>query len=235
MCFSPEASFGAAIALLPAGAYCVEAAWRKDPRYLALAVVPIVFGLQQLCEGVVWLGIGRQQPDVARVAALVYLGFALAVWPVWVPLATAIVEPRGASRHVFLLLGGMGLIFGFVNYLPLAIERGRELNPAVVGHSIRYDLSAPVIQSFWWWAWLACYLLTVSLPLLASRNHRLRPLGAGVLAFAVVSYLLFEHAFASVWCYFAAIVSVYMIFMLRQAPGQKTENLESHLHPMPSN
>jgi len=236
MCFSAEASFGVAIALLPAGAYCMEAAWRKDRHYFLLAMVPIFFGIQQLCEALVWLGIERAHPETVRVAALTYLGIALAVWPVWIPLATAALEPRVRRKRLLLALAGFGLLFGLVVYLPLAANGGRGVDPTIIGHSIRYDLSvAPVISSFWWWGWLAVYLLAVSVPLIASRNHRLQPLGLAVVLCAIVSYLLFEYAFASVWCFFAAILSMYLTLVLHQAPGQNTENDEPQLQPIPSN
>jgi FtsH-binding integral membrane protein len=236
MCFSAEASFGAAVALLPAGAYCVDAAWRKDRRYLPFAVVPIVFGMQQICEALVWLGIERTNAEMTRIAALAYMGFALAIWPIWVPLALALLEERPRNRWMLVILAGVGLVFGLVFFLPLARDGGRGLSPTVVGHSIRYDLSVvPAIHSFWWWAWLAGYLIAVSGPLFASQNHRLRPLGAAVVVSALISYGLFEYAFASVWCFFAALLSLYVVHILRRVSGHAAEILEPHLRPMPSN
>src|SRR5947199_10183889 len=108
MCFSAGVSFGVATALLPAGAYCVEAAWRKGRAYLPLAAVPVLFGLQQLCEAQVWVGFGRGSPELVRGASLVFLFFALAVWPVWVPLAVAATEPPGWRRWVAVALAAAG-------------------------------------------------------------------------------------------------------------------------------
>ena len=54
MCFSAEASFTAAAVLLPAGAVAMRRAYQRDRKYLPLATLPVLFGLQQLFEGFVW-------------------------------------------------------------------------------------------------------------------------------------------------------------------------------------
>lgn len=216
MCFSAEASVGVAVALLPAGAYCVAAAWRKDRRYLPLAAVPVLFGLQQLCEARVWAGLDLGDPDLARVPSLGFLFFAFVFWPVWVPLAVAAVEPRGRKRWALVALGGVGAAVGAAYYLPIAAADGRGLNPAVVGHSIRYDFSA--VPAAAGWAWLAGYLGTVCGPLLVSEERRLRPLGTAVAVSAVASYALFAYAFASVWCFLAAVLSVYLAYVFFRLP-----------------
>jgi hypothetical protein len=64
MCFSAEASFAAGAALLPAGAYCTSVAARKRPPYLPLAVIPVVFSFQQFAEGLVWVGLAQQEPEI---------------------------------------------------------------------------------------------------------------------------------------------------------------------------
>lgn len=234
MCFSAEASLGAAIVLLPAGAYCIEAASRKDRRYLPFAVVPIFFGIQQLCEALVWLGLDRGNAGMTDAAARAYLFFALALWPIWIPLAAAAIEPRVRKRWLLAALGALGLLYGIVHYLPFAA--GLSPDPEAVGHSIHYDLPAlPAIRSFGTWGWMALYLTTVSVPLLASGNRSLRPLGAGLIVFALISVLLFEHAFASVWCFFAAFLSGGLAIVLRRIPGESREQHEPSLRPMPSN
>jgi len=216
MCFSARASLGVAVALLPAGAYCLAMAWRKDRRYLPLAAVPVLFGLQQLCEARVWAGLDLGDPGLARVPSLAFLFFALVVWPVWVPLAVAAVEPRGRKRLALIAVAMVGAAVGAAYYLPVAADGGRGRGPAVVGHSVRYDFSG--VPAAAGWAWPALYLVTACGPLLASRDRHLRPLGVGVAVAAVASYLLFEYAVASVWCFLAAILSAYLAYPLYTLP-----------------
>lgn len=232
MCFSAEASLGVAVALLPAGAYCVDAAWRKNRAYLPLALVPVLFGLQQSCEMQVWIGLGRGNVEGTRRASLAFLFFALAVWPVCVPLAAAAVEPRGRTRWVFVALAGVGMLYALAYYLPVAADNGRGLGPAVVGHSIRYDFSVvPAARSPGWWVGPILYSAVVVIPLLASHERPLRPLGVAVGVAAAVSYVLFEYAFASVWCFFGGVLSVYMAYVLHCLPGIP----EPAVRPAPSN
>jgi hypothetical protein len=216
MCFSAQASLGVAIALLPAGAYCVATAWRKDRRYLPLAAIPLLFGLQQVCEARVWAGLGHGDPGLARVPSLAFLFFALVVWPVHVPLAVAAVEPRGRKRWAILALALVGAAVAAAYYLPVAMDGGHGIGPTVVGHSVRYDFSG--VPAAAGWAWPALYLVTVCGPLLASRDRHLQKLGVGVAVAAVVSYLLFEFAFASVWCFLAAVLSEYLAYSLYALP-----------------
>jgi hypothetical protein len=219
MCFSAEASTAAAVALLPVGGYCLTTAWRKDRAYLLFAAVPLLFGLQQVCEACVWRALDRGDPEAARVPSLAFLFFALAAWPVWSPIVAAAIEPPGRKSWALLVLAGAGGLFAAAHFLPLLHDCGRTLNPSVVGHSVRYDLSGvPVAGSDWWWVWVALYLAAVGGPLLISRDRRLRILGVGVVLAAAVSYAVFAHAFASVWCFFAAVLSLYVAYVLYRLP-----------------
>lgn len=208
MCFSAEASFGVAAALLPVGGYCIAAGLARNRSYLPLSAVPLLFGVQQLFEGVVWVGVGRD-PALANPASVGFLFFALLFWPAWVPLAAAALEPPGTRRRVFLGLAAAGLAVGAAYFLPVAAG-GAEAR--AIGHSLRYDL--PDLG----WAGPALYLAAVAVPLATSRDRLLRPLGAAVALAAAASSVLFEHAAASVWCFFAAVFTPYLAYVLLRLP-----------------
>ena len=93
MCFSANVSLGAAVVLLPVGGYCTAAAVYKDRAYLPLAVSPLLFGMQQMGEAVVWLAIEHDDPALARAGSRWFLLFALVVWPAWAGAAS-----RGCKR-----------------------------------------------------------------------------------------------------------------------------------------
>jgi hypothetical protein len=121
------------------------------------------------------------------------------------------------------LLAAGGLAFGIAYYLPIAANSGHALGVGLVGHSIRYDFSAvPVIHSSWWWVWPLLYLVAACGPSLASHNRDLRPLGIAVLIAAVVTYALFTYAFTSVWCFFAAILALYLAYVLYRLPDRQS-------------
>ncbi len=214
MCFSIEASIVAGTALLPAGVYAVAAALKKDRSYLPLAALPLLFGVQQLCEAGVWLGLGRD-PALVRPASLAFLFFALAFWPFWIPLVAAALEGRPAWRRAFLAAAVVGLGLGLACYVPVALNFGEWVSVRVAGHSIQYDFSAaPPAWTAAGRVWGILYLAAVCCPPLLSRDRGLWTLGLGLAASAVISHVLFWYAFASVWCFFSAALSVQICLVL---------------------
>ena len=139
MCFSPEASFAAGGTLIPVGAYCLRAAWRADRPLLPLAAMPALYGVQQVAEGFVWLGLGAGDPARVRSAARVYLFFALALWPFWNALSAAVADRSPARRRWLWGFTLLGTVWFWVAYYPLFISGGYPLQIDIVHHSIRYQ------------------------------------------------------------------------------------------------
>lgn len=219
MCFSAEASLAAGAVLLPVGCFATAVAWRKDRRYLPVAAAPLLFGVQQVCEAGVWRGLERGDPALVRLASLAFLFFAFAVWPFWVPVSVAAIEPRGPMRRALVAAAGVGLAVGFGGYAPTATHFDSWADVRLVHHSIRYDFS-DLPMSLWGasFAWQGLYLGVVIAPLLISRDRGVRWFGVGVAAAAVVSHVLFHYAFASVWCFFAALASAHLGLVLYRLP-----------------
>jgi hypothetical protein len=230
MCFSAEASFAAGAALLPAGLYCVRSALRKDRRFLALASIPILFGVQQSCEGLVWVGLERGDLPLTKGAALLFLFFALFFWPFWVPFSVAFVDPRKPVRQMLSVLALLGLAFGWTLYAPAVIDSERLLRVRVMHHSIRYDVfTLPAFDRVPAEAWQLAYLAAICCPFLVSLNRQFRLFALTLAASGVISHLVFRYAFESVWCFFAAALSLQLSYAFRElrAPGE-----EPHVRPL---
>ncbi|HEY2909212.1 MAG TPA: DUF6629 family protein, partial [Gemmataceae bacterium] len=89
----------------------------------------------------------------------------------------------------------------------------------ILGHSIRYDFSGlPFVHSLLSIIWQVLYLGIVSVPLLISRDHALRALGLTIALTALAAQLMFRYAFISVWCFFAAVVSLHIAYILYRLP-----------------
>jgi hypothetical protein len=205
--------------LLPVGAYSITAALRKNLRYLPLAITPALFGIQQLCEAGVWFGINRGDAALVKNASLAFLFFAIAFWPFWIPLAAAALELRRGRCALFLGLAAVGLASGCALYVPGALHYDEWLSVAIEGHSIQYDLSGvPIAQAIAGVVWQVVYLSLVCVPLLLSREPRLRALGFSAAVAALITHVAFRYAFASVWCFFAAILSIHICFVLYRLP-----------------
>jgi hypothetical protein len=215
MCFSAEASFAAGAVLLPAGVYCTMAAVRMRPAYLALAVIPVFFSLQQFAEGLVWVGLAREEEGLVRAAALGFLAFALAVWPFWVPFSVLCAKEGKGGRVALAAIALLGLAFGCALYVPLALNAGEWLRVGVVGHSLRYypgGLPAFQLAPHQWWD--AGYGLLVLGPLLlAGADRRFGVFFLSVAAAGAVCLVAHREAFVSVWCFFAAVLSGQLCFL----------------------
>lgn len=217
MCFSATASFVTATALTPIGAVAVAFARQRDSRrWLPLALTPLLFAIQQALEGSVWL-----QLDHATPAALAYLGFAFALWPIWMPWCALRLSAKGASpqrRRLLQCCLGLGWLVAAALWIPLLLDPGR-IHPAVRHGSIDYQVWLPWSAHLGHGPGSLIYALIICLPLLLSSSRRLPWLAAALaLAFAWAQ-LAFLHAFSSVWCYFSAVLSALVLWILQEEPA----------------
>ena len=73
MCFSASASFIAGTSLSALGVVSLRRTELKTEQ--PLAMIPLLFGLQQLSEGVVWLTFSHDAPLLKQTMTYVYSGF----------------------------------------------------------------------------------------------------------------------------------------------------------------
>jgi len=220
MCFSPEASFSLAGVLAVGGSYCLHRADRVDRSYLPMAAIPIVFAVQQFCEGWVWIGLERGDPGLTKLAALSYLFFAVCFWPVWIPYSMLLVEQSRRTRFFLRAATSTGIVLGLGLTLPVIVDPS-WLAVDVSHHSLHYNIGrSPIFQMFPDVLWEAIYLVVVSTPLFASSVQKMVHAGVAVIVSAAATHVFFDHAFASVWCFFAAGLSIYLcVFFASLRPG----------------
>jgi hypothetical protein len=128
MCFSAGASFGASAVLSIIGTTAIIKA-RTVPQGL-FAGIPMIFSVQQLSEGFVWLAM--KNPDLAGWQPFfthVFLVFALALWPVWIPFTIRNLEQEKKRRRAltFFLFTGIVVSVAAVCALllfPVQVMRG---------------------------------------------------------------------------------------------------------------
>ena len=220
MCFNAASSFVVAAVLVPTGIYTFKSARHGNNRYLLLAAFPLLFGIQQALEGVLWLqlmpGVSGPLQGIALGSALGFLLFAYLLWPGLVPLAAWRVERRHGRRRLFAVAAVLGGLLGGSLFIPL-IPNPDWLQVMVVRGSILYYprliydpyVDREVVRGV--------YALIVAFPLLFSSDRLVRQFGVLVLGSVIVSALVFGYAFVSIWCFFAAVLSVYLAIRL---PGQ---------------
>jgi hypothetical protein len=231
MCFSPEASFASGVVLFPAGLYCLTTASRKAPTFRALAALPLLFGLQQVCEGFVWVGLQSDNLPLVRGAGLLFLFFALFFWPFWVPFSVSFIEPRERVRGLLSVVALLALGAGWALYAPIVLDPQR-LSIAVVNHSIRYHfIPVPAFERVPGEFWRLLYLATICCPLLVCFNRHFRAFAWTLAISGVVSHLVFWYAFESVWCFFAAVLSVQLCYAFGALPAQEREEGGNRVAP----
>ncbi|HTF06276.1 MAG TPA: DUF6629 family protein [Bacteroidia bacterium] len=213
MCFSSTASFTTGVLLSVTGFITIKKASARN--LVPLAAIPLLFGLQQISEGFVWLTVdGHISQDYLWPFALTFLIFAQVIWPVWVPLAMLLPEPNATRRKILwgmFSLGAMLAIYHLYCFtkFPIAVNAS--------AHHIDYlrefpDRPAKLIA--------AIYIIVTLAPTFASSIRDIRILGIFVLASFVAALLFYREHLISVWCLFAAVVSVIVVFIIHRFSSQ---------------
>jgi hypothetical protein len=188
--------------------------------------VPFAFAVQQFSEGFVWIGIDQQNTRLASEASVVYLFFAMAFWPFWVPLSLMVLDSRKWVKRTLAVLVAASLAWGWL-YAPILRNPDQWLSTCVVHHSIQYEYSGiPGYQIMSPGAWRLGYLTLVTVPIglgatrIKSRTRGL--IAAGGLGLLVagfgVTYLVYSYAFISVWCFLAALISLALCYFFARLP-----------------
>lgn len=214
VCFSATASFAASAILAPVGLYTLGLSWRGDRRYLALAAYPLLFGIQQAIEGFAWLSIESGVTASIQAAALGFLFFAYFLWPLVVPLSAFFVEERRDRRLFFLLLSCIGGLYGFSLYFPLLLNES-WLAVEIVQGSILYQPTLIYDGVIPRTGLRIIYAAIIGLALLFSSVRTVRTFGAIILLSVIIGFLFFAYAFTSIWCFLAAVLSIYVLRIAR--------------------
>jgi hypothetical protein len=207
MCFSASGSFVSAGVLGAIGVLCLRQCPARPLRLFA--AVPLLFAAQQAAEGVVWLSLaGTAAPSLQQLGMDVFLGFALLVWPVWLPLALRQAEPDVIRRRA--LLGLLGFGAATAAYAAAMLVRTPPF-ATIAGHSIRY-VYAIGPQPLHAGLYLALYMIPTVAPFFLSSVQFARTMGVGLLLSAGLAILVERDALTSVWCFFAALLSM-LVFL----------------------
>ena len=110
MCFSATASFVAGTSLSAIGVATIRKAERRSE--LPFAMIPLLFGIQQLVEGIIWLTFRYDAPVLKQTMTYVYSVFSHVVWPIYVPFAIGFLESAGWRKRALLAFQAAGLIVG---------------------------------------------------------------------------------------------------------------------------
>ncbi len=208
MCFSATASFTAGIVLTAIGVATVKRAQRKTE--IPFAMIPLLFGLQQIIEGLLWLSFqfGFHLLNVIMTYAFTLVSHVF--WPIFIPLSIGLLEIvlwRRKVIDVFLLTGislGAFLLYFIIRY-PIT----SEIHSHIV--YVFPHFHNPLV--------LVIYIAATCISAFFSSHRVINIFGILALIFFILSFWFYYVAFFSVWCFSSAILSViiYLHFYFRNA------------------
>ncbi|MGC1389662.1 MAG: DUF6629 family protein [Bacteroidales bacterium] len=210
MCFSAGASFAGGIIITGIGV----ATYREvhKPSQLVFASIPVFFGVQQIVEGCLWLTLPyADYVNIQKTATYCFLIMAQVLWPVMIPVSVLLVEEdkkRKRIRRILLILGlSLSLYYSYclVSF---------NVTPQITGRHIEYKTNFP--DSFAMLAFIV-YLIATITPLFVSGIKRTHLLGMLMFSSCLVTAIFFTQYLISVWCFFAALISGVIFWILRDS------------------
>lgn len=216
MCFSAGASFSAA-AILGAGGVAIMTKV-KNPSQLMFASMPFLFGVQQFCEGFEWLSFINPNYEYLRSPMMyAFLAFAQIVWPSWVPISIWLMEPDRKRKKWIGFVAIVGLLSSALLLYRMIVF---PVVSDIQGHHIRYDFSSPdwiiYISS------LGYFVSTLVAPLSSTLKY-MKALGIIMFTALVVTEIFYKEYLISVWCFFSALLSITILFVLQSSTVRKTD------------
>jgi len=216
MCFSAPASIIAGVVTSGVGVFSLRSVRQK--REIPLALIPLLFGIQQFIEGGIWLSFSH--PLLNQVLTYIYILYAHIWWPVFVPLAIFLVEDNKIAKRILFILMLIG--FGFGIYLTVFKLMG-PVSSSVVNNCIVYVGNNQISEMVF-----GFYMLATCISCFISSHIFIRIFGIGIIIAAYISYLFYAYAFTSVWCFFAAIISFMILFHFKKRLPDTNKNLNVH-------
>ncbi|HEY0664923.1 MAG TPA: DUF6629 family protein [Gallionella sp.] len=229
MCISATVSYSASAVLVATGSYAfAQSRWLTAPFWM-WALVPVGFGIQQAFEGRVWQMLDAGDADAVVFSSLGFHFFSHFLWLWLLPLCSYLVEP-GQTRIGRLrkrIIGGCATFGAFAGTLVYAVMlmHPEWMSVAVRGHSIVYDFAVP---------WrspihipvtpVMLYGLTILVPLFLSSHRHIQVFGGLVVLSMALASAAYNAAFVSVWCFFAAVLSLYLVYMIRHQAAKATSD-----------
>jgi hypothetical protein len=208
MCFSAAASFTASGVVSVSGVAALSRA--RKPSHLLLGAIPFFFAIHQFGEGMLWLALSDPLYSAwQRPGMFTFLIVARVVWPVWVPLTMWALEPLPTRRKLLAILTAAGAVlavlcaYGLVAY---------PVSARIVGSHVQYRLDSPPLFR---WVTDVSYAVVTVVPPLMSGIAMMRFIGLLLLGSLVISKIFFYAYFFSVWCFFAALISVMVVLVIK--------------------
>ena len=220
MCFSATASFTAGITLLFVGVMAIQRV--RNRKELLYALIPMLFAIQQLIEGALWLTFPAKAPLLNMILTYAYSIFSHVLWPMYIPIAVLLLESMARRRKVLITIALAGTFIGL--YLLYYLVRF-PIVAEVTGHHIVY-----ISPHFHALHAMGLYLLGTCISNLFSSHRIVKLFGVAAFVSFMLAYAIYATWFISVWCFFAAILSWIVLLYF---PSRRVANKQMFLISKP--
>jgi hypothetical protein len=207
MCFSAEVSFGMGAVLGVIGVVAIKKA--KEPKQVPFAAIPLLFATQQFAEGFLWVGLTAPVNSILTYwSLLIFLGFSQIFWPIWIPFSIYLLEKRNHLRKVLAILMGVGGVVSIYFFYCLLVS---DFSAQIESRHIHYQLDFPEVLV---WPSAVLYFVPLVFSPFFSGWKGMKLLGSVNLFSFLMTVIFYEEFLISVWCFFAAIMSILILDIL---------------------
>ncbi len=217
MCFSATANFVGSAVIAAVGIATLREV--KHRRQILFASLPTLFAFHQFTERFVWLGLDGILPaSAAHDIGAAFVLYAQGLLPFVLPLSVYMIEPEGRRRKRmlwFVILGGLLMLY--ILWALIAFP----LQVYVRHHSIVYHNQYTTTTAV-----AVLYVIATCGALFFSGLRYLVAFGIANLVGLVAVTIVMAYAFTSIWCAYAAVISVIVYFHFRR--------LRNHPAPAPA-
>lgn len=207
MCFSATASFVASAAIGSGGILTLTKVKKRSQ--LMFGLIPVIFAVHQFIEGIVWITAPGTESGMANyIATTMYIFIAYTFWPIYLPLSLFLLETNAIRKKILAAVSCVGIIFSLYIAINL-IKNGYSSAISCCDH-LRYLVQVPYETIVRW-----IYGALLWIALLFGCSSKIFTMYGFLMIFSyLASYFWFKETFESVWCFFAAIlsISIYIFF-----------------------
>jgi len=172
---------------------------------IPFAMIPLLFGVQQIIEGMLWLSFRFDAPSLNVTMTYAFTLFSHVLWPMYVPFAIGLVETVAWRKKAIWAFRVIGIAVGlYLLYLVVRFPVTSKVEEHIVYVSPHF-YKAPM---------MALYLAATCAGAFFSSHKIINLFGVLALLLFMVAYWVHAVAFFSIWCFFAAILSavIYLHF-----------------------
>lgn len=210
MCFSIQASLATAVALTAIGFASIGISRKQT---FLFGLIPLIFAVQQFSESLIWADPASQW---AVYAHQLFLSIALVIWPLYAPLAVYFLEKDPTRKIALLFCEAFGIFWALFSSYHLLMGSTAEVQSHIY-YQIPTFPTSNYVRSL--------YVIPVIIPFLITSIKTLNFLGAALIASFLISYFIWYTYFTSVWCFFAALLSFAIFWLIKH---KKLQNSKTH-------